>query len=105
MAVVVETNGIPFWGFRCTTRFRPILVVGLVDVHWGYDLDFDPWPYGLCPVVYSPTYTFHRAIQALVQESLVFRLLSIGGAPCCVSMCLAADHLSWMTGFERLTSP
>ena len=18
---------------------------GLVDVHWGYDLDFDPWPY------------------------------------------------------------
>ena len=21
-----------------------ILVVGLVDVHWEYDLDFDPWP-------------------------------------------------------------
>ena len=24
--------------------FEPILVVGLVDVHWGYDLDFGPWP-------------------------------------------------------------
>ena len=23
----------------------PIFVVGLVDVHWGYDLDFDPWPH------------------------------------------------------------
>ena len=22
-----------------------LLVVGLVDVHWGYDLGFDPWPY------------------------------------------------------------
>ena len=28
-----------------TTHFRlPILVVGLVDVHWGYDLAFVPWP-------------------------------------------------------------
>ena len=29
VAVVVKTNGIPFWGFRCTAHFRilePILV-------------------------------------------------------------------------------
>ena len=27
---------------------EPILVVGLVDVHWGLtDLDFGPWPIGL----------------------------------------------------------
>ena len=24
---------------------EPILVVGLVDVHWGYDFDFDPLPF------------------------------------------------------------
>ena len=23
----------------------PILISGDWDVHWGYDLDFDPWPY------------------------------------------------------------
>ena len=33
---------------------EPILVVGLVDVHWGYDLDFDPWPQG------SPLFGFGR---------------------------------------------
>ena len=43
MAVVVKTNGIPFWGFRCTTHFRTDFS-GDWDVHWGYDLDFDPWP-------------------------------------------------------------
>ena len=34
---------VPFWG-RCT----PILVCcsGDWDVHWGYDLDFAPWPFG-----------------------------------------------------------
>ena len=36
--------GIPFWG-RCTTHFR-LYFSGWIesDVHWGYDLDFDPWP-------------------------------------------------------------
>ena len=35
-SVAVKTNG---------THFRlPILVLGLVDVHWGCDLGFDPWP-------------------------------------------------------------
>ena len=24
--------------------FEPILVGIESDVHWGYDLDFDPWP-------------------------------------------------------------
>ena len=35
---------VPFWG-RCT----PILVYfgGDWDVHWGHDLDFDSWPFGL----------------------------------------------------------
>ena len=33
---------VPFRG-RCTIHF--MLVVGFDwDVHWGYDLDFDPWP-------------------------------------------------------------
>ena len=33
---------VPFWG-RCTTHFRTYFG-GDWDVHWGYDLDFDPWP-------------------------------------------------------------
>ena len=33
---------VPFWG-RCTTHFRTY-VSGDWDVHWGYDLGFDPWP-------------------------------------------------------------
>ena len=43
--------GIPFcWVGEFTTHFRTgILVGGLVDVHWGYDLDFDPWPYVFRP--------------------------------------------------------
>ena len=40
----VKSNGIPFWG-RCTTHLS--LWWGLVDVHWGYDLPFDPWPFVL----------------------------------------------------------
>ena len=31
---------------------EPILVLGLVDIHSGYDLGVDPWPYDLpipCP--------------------------------------------------------
>ena len=28
-----------------TQLLEPILVVGLVDVHWGYDLAFDPGPF------------------------------------------------------------
>ena len=24
---------------------EPFLVAGLVDVHWGPDLDFEPWPF------------------------------------------------------------
>ena len=40
----VKTNG-TILGVGAPTHFRlPILVVGLVDVHWGHDLDFDPWP-------------------------------------------------------------
>ena len=39
---VVETNG-------TILDAPPILVYILVgiesDVHWGYDLDFDPWPF------------------------------------------------------------
>ena len=39
--------GSHFGDFRCTSHFRfPILVVGLVDVHWGTsDLELDPWRY------------------------------------------------------------
>ena len=41
--LLVKTNG-TIWG-RCTTHFRTYFS-GDWDVHWGYDLDFDPWPYG-----------------------------------------------------------
>ena len=46
----VKTNGIPFGVGEFTTHFRlPILVVGLVDVHWGYDLGFEkPMATWLC---------------------------------------------------------
>ena len=33
---------VPFWG-RCTTHFRTYFS-GDWDVHWGYNLDVDPWP-------------------------------------------------------------
>ena len=49
--------GIPFWLVEFTTHFRAYLsgdcgrctnfrtyLSGDWDVHWGYDLDFDPWP-------------------------------------------------------------
>ena len=36
MAVVVKTNGNPFWG-RCTTHFRTYFC-GELDVHWGYGI-------------------------------------------------------------------
>ena len=45
--LLVKTNGIPFWG-RCTTHVRTYFS-GDWDIHWGYDLDFDPWP---CFVAY-----------------------------------------------------
>ena len=45
MAVVVKTNGIPFWLVgEFTTHFRTYFS-GDWDVHRGYDLDFDSWPY------------------------------------------------------------
>ena len=39
--------GIPFWlgSGEFTTRFRLPILLGIEsDVHWGYDLAFDPWP-------------------------------------------------------------
>ena len=33
-------SGIPFSGFSVA------YFSGDWDVHWGYDLDFDPWPFG-----------------------------------------------------------
>ena len=38
----VQTVLVPFWARR-TTHFRTYFS-GYWDVHWGYDLDFDPWP-------------------------------------------------------------
>ena len=34
VAVVVETNGIPVWGFRCTAHLRTYFSWDW-DVHWG----------------------------------------------------------------------
>ena len=49
VAVVVKTNGSPFWLVgEFTPRFLEPIFSGWIesDVHWGYDLDFDPWAYG-----------------------------------------------------------
>ena len=43
----VKTNGTILVGRRIQHPFESISVVGLVDVHWGYDLDVDQWPKGL----------------------------------------------------------
>ena len=40
-----KTNGTPFWLVgEFATHFRTFSW----DVHWGYDLAFDPWPHGVC---------------------------------------------------------
>ena len=44
MAVVVKTDGIPFWLVGEFTTHLRTYFSGERDVHWGYDLDFDPWP-------------------------------------------------------------
>ena len=39
MGVVVNTNGIPFWGFRCTTHFRTCFSgwIGMLTGGTGFD--------------------------------------------------------------------
>ena len=54
----LKTNGIPFWG-RCTHLSILVYLSGDWEVHWGYDLDFDPWPNAeiaeeLCNLTLSP---------------------------------------------------
>ena len=44
MAVVVKTVWGPILVGRCTTHSGAYFS-GDWDVHWGYDFDFDPWPY------------------------------------------------------------
>ena len=45
--VVKNRFGIPFWLVgEFTTHFRTDFSRDW-DAHWGYDLDFDPWPLGL----------------------------------------------------------
>ena len=47
LAVGQNRFGIPFWLVgEFTTHFRTYFS-GDWDVHWGYDLDFDPWPFAL----------------------------------------------------------
>ena len=41
---MVKTHGIPFWLVNSPPILESILVLDW-DVHWGYDLDFDPWPW------------------------------------------------------------
>ena len=40
---------------RCTTNLEPILVGIESDVHQGYDLGVDPWPFGLPETPSPPT--------------------------------------------------
>ena len=60
MAVVVKTTGIPFWLVgEFTTHFRTYFLVGIEwDVHWGYDLDFDPWPCVFALLVFQGVNSF-----------------------------------------------
>ena len=52
MAVVVKTVLVSHFGVGAP----PILVCFREDweVHWGYDLDFDPWPHGFILVCLFP---------------------------------------------------
>ena len=45
MAVIVKTNGIPFWlGLVNSPPILGHIFSGDWDADWGYDLVFDPWP-------------------------------------------------------------
>ena len=58
--------GIPFWLVgEFTTHFRTHFS-GDWDVHWGYDLDFDPWPF-----VVSRSRTFCVARRAYVMSGRI----------------------------------
>ena len=64
MAVVVKTNGVPFWLVgEFTTHFRTHFSWDW-DVHWGYDLAFDPWPYGYTYCMYT-SFLFRISLQRL----------------------------------------
>ena len=76
-----KTNGVPFWlvGEFTTHFFEPILV-GLVDVHGGYDLALasDPWPYRT-----SANWALHLFLdlrgQDLVKLSAWMDLIPVAG--------------------------
>ena len=58
----------------------PILVYfgGDWDVHWGYDLDFDPWPYvNLGQQGALPLPTFEEKSSALSLRRLLLRRLHL----------------------------
>ena len=50
---------VPFRG-RCTTHVTLVYFCGDWDVHWGYDLDFDPWPY--LALEKTPKAPIHRPV-------------------------------------------
>ena len=73
MAVVVKTNGMPFWGFRCT-HFRTYSGFGMFT---GVR-DFDPWPTCSCfPSVLGESFGFPR-FRFNFQVSLGFLSTSSG---------------------------
>ena len=69
----VKISGIPFWLVGEFTTHFGIYFGGDWDVHWGYDLDLDPWPYeSYCksrqilggPLV--PNFDLSRAVMAAI---------------------------------------
>ena len=71
---------LPFWG-TCTTHFRTYFS-GDWDVHCGYDLAFDPWPYLFEPKrnrfpSLDQHYIFSQArCQSLVKSGALHRIRS-----------------------------
>ena len=47
---------VPCWG-RCITQFS-LYFSGDWDIDWGYDLDFDPWPYVYVLCMWQPSLKF-----------------------------------------------
>ena len=91
----VQTNGIPFWE-SCTTHFRTYFS-GDWDVDWGYDLDFDPWPF--LPVCVSSKGMRDWATCSR-WETLIFvgaKLDPLANSPCSriPASCVEVPHVGW----------
>ena len=78
----------------------PILVYFLLgiesEVHWGYDLDFDPWPYretesldGLLPVFWGIRASFVDAVTPRQETGIIITATDVRNTK---------PHIDWQVG-------